>query len=76
MQVREVRGGDGVFSGWGVMSVPYLGLQIPVKFEGVWVDEDYSLIKGEVVALSEGLHKTGERVPVVSLMLCQSFRSM
>ncbi len=61
MQVREVRGGDGIFTGWGVMSVPYLGLQIPVKFEGVWVDEDYSLVKGEVVALSEGLEGFQER---------------
>ena len=55
MQVREVRGGDGVFTGWGVMSVPYLSVQIPVKFDQVWVDEDYNVVRGEVIALSEGL---------------------
>ena len=61
MQVREVRGGDGVFSGWGVMSVPYLNVQIPVKFDQVWVDEDYNLVRGEVIALSEGLEGFQER---------------
>ena len=61
MQVREVRGGDGVFTGWGVMSVPYLSVQIPVKFDQVWVDEDYNLVRGEVIALSEGLEGFQER---------------
>ena len=61
MQVREVRGGDGVFSGWGVMSVPYLNVQIPVKFDQVWVDEDYHVVRGEVVALSEGLEGFQQR---------------
>ena len=55
MQVRQVRGGDGVYSGWGVMEVPYLGVQLPVKFEKVWVDEEYNLVRGEVIALSEGV---------------------
>ena len=61
MQVRDVRGGDGVYTGWGVMSVPYLGLQIPVKFDRVWVDEDYQVARGEVVALSEGIEGFRER---------------
>ncbi|MEK6476062.1 fibronectin type III domain-containing protein [Catalinimonas sp. 4WD22] len=61
MQLREVRGGDGIFSGWGVMHVPYLSLQIPVKFDEVWVDEDYNLVQGEVVALSENLEAFQKR---------------
>ena len=61
MQVRAVRGGNGVFSGWGVMSVPYLNVQIPVKFEGVWVNEDYNVVRGEVIALSEGLEGFQQR---------------
>ena len=61
MQVRDVRGGDGVYSGWGVMSVPYLGLQLPVKFDQVWVDEDYQVVRGEVLALSEGVEGFRER---------------
>jgi hypothetical protein len=61
MQVREVRGGDGVFSGWGVMSVPYLSMQMPVKFDQVWVDEDYNVVRGEVIALSGSLEAFQER---------------
>lgn len=61
MQLREVRGGDGIFSGWGIMHVPYLSMQIPVKFDEVWVDEDYNLVQGEVVALSENLEAFQKR---------------
>ncbi|MDF9800466.1 hypothetical protein OKW21_005729 [Catalinimonas alkaloidigena] len=61
MQLKEVRGGDGIFSGWGVMNVPYLSMQIPVNFDEVWVDEDYNLVQGEVVALSENLEAFQKR---------------
>lgn len=61
MRVRAVRGGNGIFSGWGVTRVPYLSTQIPVKFERVWIDEDFNLVKGEVVALSEGLEGFQQR---------------
>ena len=61
MQVRGVRGGDGVFSGWGVMSIPYLSMQAAVKFDNVWIDEDYNLVKGEVIALSEGVEAFQKR---------------
>ncbi len=61
MQVRGVRGGDGVFSGWGVMHIPYLSMQAAVKFDNVWIDEDYNLVRGEVVALSEGIEAFQKR---------------
>ncbi len=61
MQVRGVRGGDGVFSGWGVMSIPYLSMQAAVRFDNVWIDEDYNLVRGEVIALSEGIEAFQKR---------------
>lgn len=47
--VKEVSGGNGSFSGWGYIVVPYLqDTKIAVTFEGVQINTDYQLIDGIV----------------------------
>jgi hypothetical protein len=61
MQLLEVRGGDGTFSGLGSITIPYLGLQVPVQFEGVKVNKDREVVWGEVVALREDVKTFQQR---------------
>ncbi len=47
--VTEIKGGNGVFSGTGYISVPYLAnAKIAVEFSGIKINTDYQLISGFV----------------------------
>lgn len=48
--IREVNGGNGTFSGWGFIVVPYLqDTKIKVSFDNVKINTEYQLIDGIVV---------------------------
>ncbi|MCV6630499.1 MAG: hypothetical protein OIF50_11660, partial [Flavobacteriaceae bacterium] len=45
--VKEVRGQNGTYSGWGFITVPYLAdTKIKVGFENVQINTDFQLIAG------------------------------
>lgn len=47
--VKEVRGANGRYSGWGFIVVPYLGdTKIRVVFNDIQINTDYQLVQGEV----------------------------
>ena len=49
VMVREISGGDGTFSGWGYIVVPYLqDTRIRVQFKGIRINDEYQLINGIV----------------------------
>src|SRR5690606_38370048 len=55
MQVIEVSGGNGIYSGKGAMTVPYLGVQMYCTFDRISVNENMEVIAGKVVSLSKGI---------------------
>ncbi|MBX9851382.1 MAG: fibronectin type III domain-containing protein, partial [Cytophagaceae bacterium] len=55
MEVTEVMGGNGIFSGRGNIFVPYLFSTIKVQFQNIKVNENYEVFEGEVIALKTGL---------------------
>ncbi|WP_160716024.1 fibronectin type III domain-containing protein [Chitinophaga solisilvae] len=55
MQINEVNGGNGTFSGKGSITVPYIGMNLNVRFDNVEVNENRVLYRGEVIALSKPL---------------------
>ena len=56
MQVTEITdGSDGVFSGTGKLSIPWLGKVVNVEFEDIGVNSAQEVFDGEVVAISDGL---------------------
>lgn len=61
MQLLEVRGGDGTFSGIGSITVPYLNMQMPVSFDDVQVNKNRVLYTGEVVAIREDIEAFRKR---------------
>ncbi|WP_025741308.1 fibronectin type III domain-containing protein [Aquimarina pacifica] len=47
--VKEISGSNGVYSGWGYISVPYLALvKIRVEFDSITINSDYQLTNGIV----------------------------
>lgn len=61
MKLLEVSGGDGVFSGYGAVMIPYLGTRIVSKFINVKINELQELYQGEVIALTEGVDGLRDR---------------
>ncbi|MBL6449590.1 hypothetical protein JMN32_24985 [Fulvivirga sp. 29W222] len=55
MRLTKVTGGDGVFSGYGSVETPFLGVNLAVKFDNIRVNELYQVVDGEVIALSDGI---------------------
>ena len=61
MEVVQVRGGDGTFTGLGAVIVPYLGFRVYGTFDKIKVNEGQEVIVGEVKALSEGMEAFKKR---------------
>ncbi|MCS3799154.1 deaminase domain-containing protein [Niastella sp. OAS944] len=55
MQLLEVSGGNGRFSGYGAVATPLLGMRLNVKFADVQINDKLQLTQGEVVALTDGI---------------------
>ncbi|MFL5743375.1 MAG: fibronectin type III domain-containing protein, partial [Niastella sp.] len=55
MQMLDVQGGNGRFSGYGAVATPLLGMRLNVKFTDVQINDRLQLTQGEVVALSDGI---------------------
>ena len=55
MEVVQVRGGNGTYSGIGAVIIPYLGFRVYGTFKDIKVNENREVIIGEVVALTEGI---------------------
>jgi TANFOR domain-containing protein len=55
MEVMQVRGGDGTYTGLGAVIIPYLGFRVYGTFDNIKVNENQEVIVGEVKALSEGI---------------------
>lgn len=55
MQLLQVSGGNGRFSGYGAVATPLLGFRVNVKFSDVQINDKLLLTQGEVVALSDGI---------------------
>jgi TANFOR domain-containing protein len=55
MQLLDVQGGNGRFSGYGAVATPLLGMRLNVKFTDVQINDRLQLTQGEVVALSDGI---------------------
>jgi len=55
MQLLEVSGGNGRFSGYGAIATPLLGMRLNVKFADVQINDKLVLTQGEVVALTDGI---------------------
>jgi hypothetical protein len=55
MQLLEVSGGNGRFSGYGAIATPLLGMRLNVKFADVQINDKLLLTQGEVVALTDGI---------------------
>jgi len=55
MQLLEVSGGNGRFSGYGAITTPLLGMKLNVKFTDVTINDKLQLTQGEAVALTEGI---------------------
>ncbi len=48
--VKRVEGQDGVFSGWGYITVPYLSdTRIRISFDNIKINNDYQLIDGILI---------------------------
>jgi hypothetical protein len=51
IKILEVTGSDGVFSGKGLMKIPFLsGVWINVKFENIYVNVNNQVYKGEIIS--------------------------
>ncbi|UII27541.1 fibronectin type III domain-containing protein [Fulvivirga maritima] len=48
-------GQDGVYSGWGTISINFLGNRIPVEFSDIKINDRYRMVSGELVAISTGM---------------------
>ena len=55
MQLLEVSGGNGRYSGYGAITTPLLGMKLNVKFTDVTINDKLQLTQGEAVALTEGI---------------------
>lgn len=55
MQLLEVSGGNGRFSGYGAITTPLLGMSLNVKFTDVTINDKLRLTQGEAIALTEGI---------------------
>ncbi|HEX6427378.1 MAG TPA: fibronectin type III domain-containing protein, partial [Niastella sp.] len=55
MQLLEVSGGNGRFSGYGAIATPLLGMRLNVKFADVTINDKLVLTQGEAIALTEGI---------------------
>jgi len=55
MQLLEVSGGNGRFTGYGAVATPLLGMRLNVKFADVQINDRLQLTQGEVVALTDGI---------------------
>jgi TANFOR domain-containing protein len=55
MQLLEVSGGNGRFSGYGAIATPLLGMRLNVKFTDVTINDKLQLTQGEAIALTEGI---------------------
>jgi len=65
MQLLQVEGSNGFFSGYGAVTTPLLGMRVNVKFTGIGINDKLVMTSGEVVALSEGLPQwVNERLEV------------
>ena len=71
MEVMEVRGHDGTYSGLAAVIIPYLGFRVYGTFNDIKVNENREVIVGEVKALSEGVEEFKKRfakeAPVVQI---------
>lgn len=54
MEVLDITGHDGVFSGWGAVKIPYLGTRINCRFTNLHINVLYQVYSGEVRALTTG----------------------
>lgn len=55
MQLLDVQGGNGRFTGYGAIATPLLGMRLNVKFTDVQINDRLQLTQGEVVALTDGI---------------------
>ncbi|NII28406.1 hypothetical protein HB364_25210 [Pseudoflavitalea sp. X16] len=55
MQLLQVSGGNGRFTGYGAVATPLLGLRLNVKFADAVINDRLQLTQGEVIALSDGI---------------------
>lgn len=55
MQLLEVSGGNGRFSGYGAITTPLLGMKLNVKFTDVTINDKLQLTQGEAIALTGGI---------------------
>jgi hypothetical protein len=55
MQLLQVSGGNGRFTGYGAVATPLLGLRLNVKFADAVINDRLHLTQGEVIALSDGI---------------------
>lgn len=61
MEVMQVRGSNGTYSGLGAVIVPYLGFRVYGTFTDIKVNENREVIVGTVVGLSEGVEAFKKR---------------
>ncbi|MCA6410435.1 MAG: fibronectin type III domain-containing protein, partial [Cytophagales bacterium] len=61
MEVMQVRGSNGTYSGLGAVIIPYLGFRVYGTFQDIKVNENREVIVGTVVGLSEGVEAFKKR---------------
>lgn len=57
VMLTQVMGGDGVFSGTGRVITPGFGMGLPMTFNGISINSDFVVIRGEMQAITSGIDK-------------------
>jgi hypothetical protein len=55
VMLTQVSGGEGVFSGTGRVITPGFGMGLPMMFNGISINTDYVVIRGEMQAVTSGI---------------------